>query len=48
MLEICIGHVDQSFVYHVAEHGSSAWGYQPDLAPGLRFFDHAGGVPSEA
>ncbi|MFY1616417.1 Imm1 family immunity protein [Micromonospora sp. WMMD736] len=43
MLDICIGHPERSFVYHVAVDGSSAWGYQPDVGPGPGFtFDYAG------
>ncbi|MEV1321466.1 Imm1 family immunity protein [Micromonospora arborensis] len=48
MLDICMGHPERSFVYHVAADGSSAWGYQPDLEPGPTFtFDYAG-TPTDA
>ncbi|MEU7925055.1 Imm1 family immunity protein [Micromonospora sp. NPDC049107] len=48
MLDICVGHAERSFVYHVAADGSSAWGYQPDLEPGPAFtFDYAG-TPTDA
>jgi hypothetical protein len=48
MLEICIGHPDRSFAYHVDADETSAWAYQPDLSPGPDFlFDYAG-VATEA
>ncbi|MEU8388811.1 Imm1 family immunity protein [Micromonospora sp. NPDC048843] len=48
MLDICVGHAERSFVYHVAVDGSSAWGYEPDLEPGPAFtFDYAG-TPTDA
>ncbi|MGC5309817.1 Imm1 family immunity protein [Micromonospora zamorensis] len=48
MLDICIGHLQRSFVYHVAADGSSAWGYQQDLEPRPAFtFDYAG-TPTDA
>ncbi|MBM0276975.1 Imm1 family immunity protein [Micromonospora tarensis] len=48
MLDICVGHSERSFVYHVAADGSSAWGYQPDPEPGPVFtFDYAG-TPTDA
>jgi hypothetical protein len=43
LLEICVGHPDRSFVYHVGADGSSAWGYEPDLEPIAPFdFDYCG------
>ncbi|WP_328418550.1 Imm1 family immunity protein [Micromonospora sp. NBC_00389] len=48
MLDICVGHSERSFVYHLDANGSSAWGYQPDLEPGPPFtFDYAG-TPTDA
>lgn len=48
MLDICVGHPERSFVYHLAADGGSAWGHQPDLDPGPAFtFDYAG-TPTDA
>ncbi|MEU8333647.1 Imm1 family immunity protein [Micromonospora arborensis] len=48
MLDICVGHPQRSFVYHVGADGSSAWGYEPDLEAGPPFtFDYAG-TPTDA
>jgi hypothetical protein len=48
MLDICVGHPERSFAYHVAADGSSAWGYEPDLDAGPAFtFDYAG-APTDA
>ncbi|MFD6665531.1 Imm1 family immunity protein [Micromonospora chalcea] len=47
MLDICIGHPERSFVYHVAVDGSSAWVYQPDLEPGPVFTFEYAGTPTD-
>ncbi|MEV7232065.1 Imm1 family immunity protein [Polymorphospora sp. NPDC051019] len=48
MLQICVGHPERSFAYHVAADGSSGWAHQPELDNGPAFtFDYAG-TPTDA
>lgn len=48
MLEICVGHPERSFLYHVGDDGGRAWAYQPDLPPGSEFLFDYGGVATDA
>lgn len=48
MVEICVGHPQRSYVYHVGAEGDSAWGYEPDLEPRAGFHVNYAGVVSEA
>ena len=48
MVDICIGHPQRSYVYHVGADGSSAWGFEPDLEPMAEVYVDYGGVVSES
>lgn len=47
MLQICVGHRDRSFVFHVAGDDSAAWGYEPDVEEGGDFVFDYGGVATD-
>jgi hypothetical protein len=48
MIDICVGHPDRSYIYHVGADGSCAWGYESDLEPMSGLYVNYGGVVSES
>ena len=47
MLQICVGHAERSFAFHVAGDDSAAWGYESAVDGGLEFVFDYSGVPTD-